>query len=105
MNGDVIWDSISDLDLYLTEGSVLTGAVIDDETWAGEGGDGYCSLYISEDSTWTVTGDSTVTNLYAAGTIQDPDGNPVTIQGTDGTTYQEGTSPYTITTQTYSETL
>ena len=105
MNGDVIWDSISDLDLYLTEGSVLTGAVIDDETWAGEGGDGYCSLYISEDSTWTVTGDSTLTNLYAAGTIQDPDGNPVTIQGTDGTTYQEGTSPYTITTTTYSETL
>ena len=29
----------------------------------GDGGDGYCNVYISKDSTWTVTGDSTITNL------------------------------------------
>ena len=45
MQGDVIWDSISDLDFYLTEGSTLTGAVLDDESYAGEGGDGYCNVY------------------------------------------------------------
>ena len=54
MQGDVIWDSISDLDFYLTEGSSLTGAVVDDESYAGEGGEGYCNVYISADSTWTV---------------------------------------------------
>ena len=31
MEGDVIWDSISDLDFYMTNGSTLTGAIIDDE--------------------------------------------------------------------------
>ena len=52
MQGNVIWDSISDLDFYLTEGSSLTGAVVDDETYAGEGGGGYCNIYVSSDSTW-----------------------------------------------------
>ena len=37
MQGNVIWDSISDLDFYLTDGSSLTGAVVDDESYAGEG--------------------------------------------------------------------
>ncbi|MCD7750636.1 MAG: hypothetical protein LUI10_02660 [Lachnospiraceae bacterium] len=40
MEGDVIWDSISTLDFYIMNGSSLTGAVIDDETYAGNGGDG-----------------------------------------------------------------
>lgn len=102
MEGDVIWDSISQLDFYMTGGSTLTGAVVDDESNAGDGGDGYCSLYISEDSTWTVTGDSTLTNLYSAGTIEDENGNTVTIQGTDGTTYVNGNSEYTITVSSYS---
>ena len=102
MNGDVVWDSISDLDFYVTDGSTLTGAVVDDESNAGEGGDGYCSLYVDENSSWVVTGDSTVTNLYAAGDIVDADGNTVTIIGTDGTIYVQGDSEYTITTETYS---
>ena len=46
MTGDVIWDSISNLNLYATQGSVLTGAVLDDETNAGTGGSGTCTLYI-----------------------------------------------------------
>ena len=103
MQGDVIWDSISDLDFYLTEGSSLTGAVIDDETYAGEGGDGYCNVYVSADSTWTVTGDSTVSSLENEGTIVDSEGKTVTIQGTDGTVYVEGDSEYTITTGSYSD--
>lgn len=104
MEGNVVWDSISMLDFYMTNGSTLTGAIVNDETWAGDGGDGYCSLYISKDSIWTVTGDSTLTNLYNAGTIVDADGNTVTVVGTDGTVYVEGTSAYTITVGTYEET-
>ena len=104
MQGDVIWDSISDLDFYLTEGSTLTGAVINDESYAGEGGDGYCNVYVSTDSTWTVTGDSIVSSLENEGTIVDSEGKTVTIQGTDGTVYAEGDSDYTITTGSYSDT-
>lgn len=104
MQGDVIWDSISDLDFYLTEGSSLTGAVVDDESYAGEGGEGCCNVYVSADSTWTVTGDSTVSSLENEGTIVDSNGKTVTIQGTDGTVYVQGDSEYTITTGSYSDT-
>lgn len=103
MEGDVIWDSISQLDFYLTAGSSLTGAVINDESNAGEGGDGYCNVYISEDSIWTVTGDSTLTSLSGSGTIVDENGLTVTIQGTDETVYVEGDSSYTITVESYSD--
>jgi hypothetical protein len=101
MPGDVIWDSISNLDFYLTDGSTLTGAVLDDESCAGDGGDGYCNVYISADSKWVVTGDSVLTGLYNAGTIVDSDGKTVTVIGTDGKVYVEGTSAYTITVSEY----
>lgn len=104
MQGNVIWDSISDLDFYLTDGSSLTGAVVDDESYAGEGGEGYCNVYVSADSTWTVTGDSTVSSLENEGTIVDSNGKTVTIQGTDGTVYVQGDSEYTIITGSYSDT-
>jgi len=103
MQGDVVWDSISQLDFYMTDGSTLTGAVTDDESNAGEGGDGYCNLYIGKDSTWTVTGDSTLTSLSNSGTIVDADGNTVTVKGTDGTVYVEGESSYTVTVDSYSD--
>lgn len=97
MEGSVIWDTISQLDFYMTDGSNLTGAIIDDESFAGNGGDGYCNVYVSDDSTWTVTGDSTVSKLSNAGTIVDDSGKTVTVKGTDGTVYVEGDSDYTIT--------
>ena len=102
MTGDVIWDSISQLDLYVLDGSTLTGAVLDDESNAGNGGDGYAALYLDSTSIWVVTGDSTVTSLYNAGTIVDANGNTVSVVGTDGTVYVQGTSQYTITVTSYS---
>ena len=104
MEGDVIWDTISQLDFYMTDGSNLTGAIVDDESFAGNGGDGYCNVYVSDDSTWTVTGDSTVSMLSNAGTIVDDSGKTVTIKGTDGTVYVEGDSDYTITVDKYEDT-
>ena len=103
MQGDVVWDSISQLDFYMTDGSTLTGAVTDDESNAGEGGDGYCNLYIGEGCTWTVTADSTLTSLSNSGMIVDADGNTVTVKGTDGTVYVEGESDYTVTVDSYSD--
>ncbi len=102
MEGDVIWDSISQLDFYMSNGSTLKGAVTDDESNAGNGGSGYCNFYIAKGCTWTVTGDSTLTKLYNAGTIVDTDGKTVTIKGTDGTVYVKGDSDYTITVSSYS---
>ena len=103
MDGDVIWDSISQLDFYMTGESVLTGAVLQDGSYAGDGGDGWCNLTIGEDSTWIVTGDSTLTELSCAGNIVDEDGKSVTIQGTDGTVYQQGDSNLVITVDTYQD--
>ena len=103
MKGNVIWDSISDLDFYMTNGSKLEGAFVNDETYAGNGGDGYCNVVIDKDSTWTVTGDSKITSLSNAGTITDADGKTVSVVGTDGTTYVEGDSDYTITVDSYQD--
>ncbi len=104
MEGNVIYDSISNLDFYMENGSTLKGAIVDDETYAGNGGSGEANVYISSDSTWTVTGDSTVTNLYNEGKIVDADGNTVTIVDTDGNTIVEGTSEYKVTVSSYSTT-
>ena len=104
MEGDVVWDSISDLDFYMTDNSTLTGAFVDDETYAGEGGDGYCNVIIDAGSTWIVTGDSTLTSLSNEGTIVDENGDTVTIQGSDGTVYEDGDSKYTITVDSYETT-
>ena len=102
MAGDVIWDSISTLNFYMTDGSTLTGAVVNDESNAGNGGDGTATLTIDESSTWVVTGDSALTTLACAGKVVDTDGNTVTIQGTDGTVYVQGNSSVTVTVDHYS---
>lgn len=103
MAGNVIWDSISQLDVYLTQGSVLTGAVVPDESCAGEGGDGTCSLYIDEGSTWVVTGNSVLTNLSCTGTIVDEAGHTVSVQNMDGEVLVQGDSAYTVFVRAYSE--
>ena len=101
MNGDILWDSICNLNAYLTEGTLWTGSVQDDESSVTTTGDGTCNLTIDEGSTWIVTGDSTLTSLSNAGTIKDADGNTVTVKGSDGTVYVKGTSDYTITVDSY----
>ena len=101
MQGNVIWDSISTLDLYLTAQSTLTGAVVQDESCAGEGGNGYCVVHVSENSTWTVTADSTVTALYCAGNLVDAQGNAVRVVSPEGEVLREGTSDVTVTADYY----
>ena len=101
MNGNVIYDSISHLTLYLTAGTVFTGAVVDDESCAGEGGDGGAELVLDESSTWVVTGDSVLSALHAAGTIVDAEGRTVTIRAADGSAFVTGDSPYVVTVGSY----
>lgn len=104
MEGDIIWDKISKLDFYMKDGSTLTGAVTVDNTYATSG-EGYCNLYISKDSKWIVTGDCTLSNLYCAGTITDNQGKTVTIKDSDGKTLVKGTGSYTITVDSYSNSV
>ena len=101
MAGKIIWDSISQLDVSLKNKSTWTGSFVQDESNAGNGGDGYADLTVDSSSTWIVDGDSTLSSLTCKGTITDADGNTVTVKSTDGTTYVEGTSSYTITVNSY----
>ncbi len=101
MTGDIVWDSISTLDFTMQNGSALTGAFIQDESNAGNGGDGYASLTIDEDSVWIVTGDSVLTSLSCQGSIIDENGQTVTIQDTSGKVLEKGDGSYTITVSEY----
>lgn len=103
MNGDVIWDSISTLDLYLVGSSTLTGAFLQEESAAGDGGNGWGNLGLGEGSSWIVTGDSVLTNLVNNGIICDAEGNSVTICQADGTILVSGSSAYSIVVESYSE--
>lgn len=99
--GKIIWDSISQLDVSLKNKSTWTGSFVQDESNAGNEGDGYADLTVDSSSTWIVDGDSTLSSLTCKGTITDADGNTVTVQGTDGTVYVNGTIDYTITVNSY----
>ena len=103
LEGKVLWDSVSKLNFYLTDASTLNGSIIQDESHAGNGGDGYANVYISSNSKWIVDSNSTVSSLFNAGTITDSEGNSVTIVGADGTVYVKGTSSITITVNSYSD--
>jgi len=103
MSGNVIWDSISTLDFVMDGESVLTSTFLKDESNAGDGGEGFANLTVGEKSKWIVTGDSTLTSLAAYGVITDTDGRDVTIKGTDGTIYVNGTSPYTVIVKEYAD--
>ena len=83
--------------------STWTGAFVQDESNAGEGGDGYANLVIDKDSTWIVTGDSVLTSLTNNGTITDADGKSVTILDTNGKILANGESGYTITVDSLTE--
>ena len=103
MNGDVEWDSISTLSMYLTEGSVLEGAFLQEESCAGDGGDGYADLYIDSSSTWIVTGNSELRFLSCEGSIRDSDGQNVTVLSRDGAVLYQGESDYTVTVNRFND--
>ena len=113
MAGDVLWDADSELDMYLFRSASLTGAFRQVDA-AGEDGDreegglsGRASLFISEDSIWTVTESCRLTALYnenGNAAISDLAGNAVTIKGTNGTVYLNGPSDLTVTVDVYSDT-
>lgn len=89
ISGNIDVDSISTLELYLTQGTNYTGAITNEGT---------TSVTVDSNSTWVVTGDSTVSSLSVAsgGKIVDASGKTVTIVA-NGSTVVQGESSVTVT--------
>ena len=83
INGDMIVDEISGLNLYLTNGSTFTGAINSD----GAAGDVYVEL--SDGATWTLTGDSYISGLTCDASSIHLNGHTLYV---NGTAYTEGSS-------------
>ena len=83
IDGDMLVDDVSALNLYLTDSSTWTGAINSD----GQAGDVY--VEISGGSTWTLTADSYVSSLTC-------DADSINLNGyklyVDGEEYSEGTA-------------
>ena len=106
VSGGVYYDSISELGMYVTNGSEFTGFVKKDEKFAGDGGNGFCTIGVQDGCKWIVTKDSELENLQCSGgEIVDEEGKAVTVKGTDGTVYMEGESGITVTVNTFSESM
>ena len=83
IDGDMIVDEVSSLNLYLTDSSSFTGAINTD----GAAGEVY--VEIEDGSTWTLTGDSYITSLTCdAGSIN-LNGYKLYVNGEE---YVEGSS-------------
>ncbi len=96
--GAVVADTISSIDLYLTDGTIWTGSARIEENSAGSTSESPITVNIDATSSWVVNGDSTVSNLNAAegAKIVDSDGKAVTIVA-GGQTVVQGDSAYAIT--------
>lgn len=71
--------------------------------WGSSGANGADCEFTTDAQTMAgkIICDSTLSSLTCKGTITDEDGNTVTVKDSDGTTYVEGTSDYTITVSSY----
>lgn len=98
MKGDIVADTISSVDLYLTQGSTWTGAASIETNDAGSKSDSPITINVDGGSTWVVTKDCTVSNLNVAdgGRVVDQDGKTVTIKQGDDVVVQ-GDSDITVT--------
>ena len=83
IDGDMIVDEVSSLNLYLTESSSYTGAINTD----GAAGDVY--VEIEDGSTWTLTGDSYITSLTCGAGSINLNGYKLYVNGEE---YVEGSS-------------
>ena len=83
INGDMIVDDISVLNLYLKDGSTFTGAINSD----GEAGDVYVEL--SGGSKWTLTADSYISSLTCDADSIDLNGHTLYV---NGVAYTAGTA-------------
>ena len=104
LNGNVVADTISSIDLHLTDNTTWTGAASIEENSAGSTSEAPITVNVGATSTWIVTADSTVSalNIADGAKIVDANGKTVTIIAA-GQTVVTGESDVTVTvTGTYS---
>lgn len=108
LKGNISVDTISSLDLYLTDGTTYTGAMtIEDNSSATSTTDAPITVNVDSTSKWVVTGDTTISalNVEDGGQVVDENGKTATIVA-NGETVVQGTGDVTVTvTGTYSTTL
>lgn len=83
INGDMLVDSVSTLNLYLKSGSNFTGAINPD------GAEGSVYVEVEKDSTWTLTADSYISSLTCDADSINLNGHKLYV---DGKEYTEGTA-------------
>ncbi|MBR1454313.1 MAG: hypothetical protein IJ593_06675 [Lachnospiraceae bacterium] len=104
LEGKILYDSISTLTFNLTNNSVYTGEIIDDESYVGDAvGDGYANVTIDETSKWVVTSDCIIYTLVLKGKLVDTDGNDVNILDVNGDMIREGNSDISVTVGVYNK--
>ena len=99
LSGNVEADTISTLGLYLLEGTTWSGAAsVVQNTVNTKASDTPLTINVDSTSTWTVTGDSTVSalNVASGGKVVDASGKTVTIVE-NGRTVVAGDSALTVT--------
>lgn len=107
LKGDIVADTISSVNLYLTRHSTWTGTATIEQNASGSTSDSPITVNIDKTSKWVMTKDCTVSNLNVAkgGKIIDEDGKTVTVVA-NGKTVVKGTSSITVTvTGSYSATV
>ena len=83
IDGDMVVDEVSNLNLYLADGSTFTGAINAD----GQAGEVYVELDAS--STWTLTADAYITGLTCEAGSINLNGHTLYV---DGKAYAEGSA-------------
>ena len=98
LNGNVVADTISSIDLHLTDNTTWTGAASIEENSAGSTSEAPITVNVGATSTWIVTADSTVSalNIADGAKIVDANGKTVTIIAA-GQTVVTGESDVTVT--------
>ncbi|MBQ6523993.1 MAG: hypothetical protein IJI12_04955 [Atopobiaceae bacterium] len=82
LDGDIVVDSVSELNMYLKEGSTYTGAI-------NAANEGTVYVEIESGSTWKLTGDSYVSALTCDADAIDLNGHTLYV---NGEAYTEGTA-------------
>jgi len=85
LEGDMVVDDVSAMNLYLDDSSTYTGAINSD----GQAGDVYVEL--ADGATWTLTGDSYVTSLTCDADSINLNGYKLYVNGTEYTEGSEST--------------
>ena len=106
LNGDIYWDSISEVIININDNSELTTCIIDDETNNGGaiGGNGFCDVNIDNSSRLIVNGNCRLRHIVNSGDslIRDIFGKVVTVVNYNNTLIIDGDSDFLISVSTYS---